>query len=122
VNGCMACGTPLAEGATQCDACGQPVIEINGRSLVTAKTARPARTRSGFSRWRQGVTNLGWPARGAGTMIVAFAGWWVFVAGRVIFADTSTGEFGLWYAVMAIPVTVLSLWRIWRPTRVLGTH
>ena len=115
---CFVCGTRLPLGATQCHECLEPVVEINGRAISAVGDERSPVRRDGFSRWRGGATNLGWPVRGAVTLFVGFAGWWVFASSRTFFAAVSSTNFGFWYALGAIPVTVLSLWRIWRPTRV----
>jgi hypothetical protein len=122
VDRCAMCGARLAEGADWCARCfaprgARPAEEPErADGLHRRPPAEPFEVE--YSARRPGPVSLGWIGRGVTSLLVVILLWWIYIYAFPFMGGSPTGGFFLVFLVFAVPVLVVVLRRIWRPTRI----
>jgi hypothetical protein len=118
---CRACGASLAPGSSWCARCLTPI----GRSAPAVQTIEIDERRPeaepverAYSRWRGGPTTFGWPGRMLTTAVLLFVAWCVYAYVFPVLLGLTNWRFFILYALVAGPVVVYLVWRLWQPARI----
>jgi hypothetical protein len=121
---CPGCGGRLVSGAAWCGQCFRPVASRTpapaGPPLnLRAPQAKAPALEVEYSRLRGGPTSFGWAGRTAASIVLFFLAWCVYVYAFPVLLGVTDRRFLILYLVFAVPVVVVLLRKLWRPTRIV---